>query len=83
MKEKILQPSQILEQIGVKPTEEAIKALRAGLSFLNYLLIGDSIQTSLGKYTKISEDLIHVETELSGRPIVDSLEENNIFRLPV
>ena len=79
---KLVQPEKIFRSLNIKNTEEAQDVLQVAFGFLLYLKSGEKVQTANATFTKISEDLIHVDPDINMRDVVSSLERKNIIKLP-
>lgn len=80
---RTLQPRDIARMHGVKDMDTAHKMLRAAFHALIYLKPGDMIETSYAKFRKVSDDLIHLEVQVSLQMTVDQLEQARVIRIPV
>lgn len=80
---RVLQPNDVLEQLGVKAEKTTLKAMSGSLSLLVSLREGDTMKTSFAEFTKLSDDLIHIKSDIKHKEIIDTLEHNEIIHLPV
>lgn len=80
---KTIQPQHLCKLLGVKHVKEADRVLSLAYAFLAYMNPGDELITSDIKFTKISKDLIHVESDYDLTQVVDSLEKKRVLRIPL
>ena len=81
--ETIVQPYDLLKGMNITPSENNIKILSTCFSLLNSLRIGDTFETSTVGFTRISEDLIYIKTDVTASKVMEALEENKVIRLPI
>jgi hypothetical protein len=79
----MLQPKDILKYINAKDVDEALRIISIAYSFLIYLQPGQSLETSNATFTKLADDVLHLETEVKSMEILNELEKNGVIRLPV
>lgn len=79
----VIQPKQIFDLLNIKDSEEAEKVLTETLDFLIYLRQGDVLETSYARFEKLSDDLIHIDTNIDSRKVLDDLEKKRIVKFPV
>jgi hypothetical protein len=79
----MLQPKDILKYINAKDVDEALRIISIAYSFLVYLQPGQSLETSSITFTKLADDMLHLETEIKSMEILNELEKNGVIRLPV
>lgn len=79
----VLQPQQIFSmfKIKVQSLEEAERILDVALKLLVYLNPGDKLKSGGITYTKISEDLVHVDVKVKAEEIGDLLERKKVIRV--
>ena len=78
---KTFQPAEIYAMLGVRNTEEAEKVLTMAYNLINYLSVGDSIQTSVVCFTKLSPDLVYLESKINKQDVTDTLIKKKIIRV--
>ena len=84
MKESVtknLTASDIFNILNVKDQEEAEKVFKFTLSFLSYLSVGDSIVTNDSTFTKVSVDLLQVETNINLEDVIDTFDKRKIINV--
>lgn len=64
-------------------TKESDRLVSAVLSYMNYMPQGSSIQTSSMNFTKLSDDLLHIQSSVDKEEIVDFLDGMGVIKLPV
>jgi hypothetical protein len=79
----VQQPSDIYDLLDIRNRDEADKVLAAAYSYLVYLKVGDSLQTSRLTFNKISSDIIQIEVNLDPNILIDELEAKRIIKIPV
>lgn len=82
-KERTIQPAHLCKLLGCKDHKEAEKVLSLAYAFLVYMSKGDVLKTSDIKITKLSQDLLHVESSFDLAQVVDGFEKNRILKIPV
>lgn len=80
---RVLQPADLFRWAEIKGAEEAEKVLGHAYAFLNHMSVGDVLETSSVRFTKLSEDLIHVESLVNAERMVDALAKRRLLRFPV
>lgn len=80
---KILQPKDIFKSLNIAETDEAHKILSAAYLFLIYLNNGDMLKTNDVTFTKISNDVIHVDSTLNISSVIDAFNKKLILQLPI
>ena len=83
MSEKIIQPKKLFRILKVKDFEEAEKVFASTIGFFLYLPTGHTIRTSTATFKKISNDLIHVESDLDMENLNNFLEKTGTIKFPV
>jgi hypothetical protein len=79
----MLQPKDILKYLNAKDAEEALRIMSVAYAFLIYLQPGQVLETSAVTFTKLADDVLHLETEVESLEILNELEKNGVIRLPV
>ena len=79
---KIIQPKRLFRILKVKDYEEAEKVFASTVGFLVYLPIGHTIQTSTCSFQKISEDLIHISSNINSEQVINYLEKTQVVKFP-
>lgn len=80
---KIFQPSELFEFLNCKDTETGHKILAGTLSLLMYLKPGESLETSFGTFSKLTPDLLHIQTNVHTDVLVDELVRSKVIKLPI
>lgn len=80
---QVFQPSEICSSCNAKDLQECMRIISSTLSMLLYLREGDALEYSSAKFSKLSDDLLHIETNLDIEQLADSLSHRRIIRLPV
>ena len=83
MAEKIIQPKKLFRILKVKDYEEAEKVFASTIGFFLYLPIGHTIRTSTASFKKLSNDLIHIESEIDMDNLNNFLEKTGVIKFPV
>jgi hypothetical protein len=80
---KIIQPAHLCKLLGTKHIKEAERVLSLAYAFLVYMNPGDSLETSDIRLSKISKDLIHVDSDFDLSQVVDGLEKKRVLCIPL
>lgn len=80
---KVIQIKEFLHLLNVKNLEECELVATEILNLPVYLQPGDSIETSSTKYTKLDDNLIHLETKLEERRLLDAMQTKLAIKIPV
>jgi len=80
---RTFQPIDIFKLHKIKNVEEAEKILNSTLCILIYMAIGDSLEFSAARFTKVSNDLIYMENILEPAQVIDQLEKRRLIRIPI
>lgn len=75
VRKTVIQPSEIIDLLGVTDRIEAERIISATLDFLIYLKVGDSLHTSNASFEKLSEDMVYLNVH---RKIEDKIADTNI-----
>jgi hypothetical protein len=78
--ERVIRPKELFDTLQVKDVEESEKAFKYAFDFLNYMSVGDVIETTQGSYEKISEDLIHITPQINTEDMVNTLAKKRIIK---
>lgn len=67
--------------LGIKNTDmdEAEKIFKFAFDFLNYMSVGDELQTTNVVYRKICPDSIYLDTDLDLAGTIDTLDKKRII----
>jgi hypothetical protein len=81
---KIIYPSDLMVKLGLRPDDgKSEYIISVSLALLSYLKIGDSIKTSYGKFTRMSNDLIHMDIEINAHEFANTLAKSGTIEYPV
>ena len=83
LNDRVINCSDILKQLGLPVTAENERIINISFTLLNYLKVGDVIETSYGKYKKMTRDMIFIESDFSEKEIIDTLEKSNIIKIAI
>jgi hypothetical protein len=78
---KCLRPSDIFKILNVKDQEEAERVFKFTLSFLSYLSPDDILKTPDVTYTKISKDMIHIDSKVNLDDVIDTFNKRKIIEV--
>jgi hypothetical protein len=83
LSEKIIQPKKLFRILKVKDFEEAERVFASTIGFFLYLPTGHTIRTSTASFEKLSDDLIHISSDLDTTNLNNFLEKTGTIRFPV
>lgn len=79
----MVHPADVYRLADVKHPEEADRVMKLLYGYLLYLKPGEKLSTSMATFSKISEDLIQVQTTIDFEDLVDQLEHKHVIKLPI
>ena len=68
---------------NIKNQVDAVKVLSSAFNILVYLRVGDAMETSALRFTKVADDLLQIESILELEMLVDTLQQRRIIKLPI
>lgn len=80
---KIVDFDDLMLLFNIPKSKEAEKIISNVLTFLNYLPVGVSLETSNLRFHKLSHDVMSIESDVKKEEIVDHLEGIKVIRIPV
>lgn len=81
--ERIIQLDQLADAIGVEYTDDTQKAFSAIMRIIAYMTKGDQLSCADVSFTKLSDDLLHVDTKIDSREVVDDIAGSRLMRIPL
>ena len=80
---RTFQLADIFKLHHIKNTKEAEKVLNSILNLFLYMKTGDELEFSLARFSKLSDDIIHIEPLINSEILLDSLEKKKIIHIPI
>ena len=80
---RVIQPHDLFEMHNIKNQVDAEKVLSSAFNILVYLRVGDAMETSALRFTKVADDLLQIESILELEMLVDTLQQRRIIKLPI
>jgi hypothetical protein len=78
--EKIIRPKELFDMLQIKDVEEAERVFKYAFDFLAYMAVGDVILTPQGEFEKLSDDLIHLRSDVNKDDMINTLEKRRIIK---
>ena len=78
---RVFKPNELFEMLGIKKDnlDDAEKVFKFAFDFLNYMSVGDELQTTNAVYKKTCPDNIYIETDIDLAESIDTLEKKRII----
>jgi hypothetical protein len=79
----VVQPEEFFKMMKIKNLEEASTITSVIFSLIAYLKVGEELKTSSITLTKISPDLIFVDSNVDKTKLIDELSISKTIKIPV
>ncbi len=78
---RVFKPNELFSMLGIKEEniEDAEKVFKFAFDFLNYMSVGDELQTTNVTYRKTCADNIHLDADVDLADSIDTLDKKRII----
>lgn len=78
--EKTIRPKELFDMLQIKDVEEAERVFKYAFDFLSYMSVGDVLVTPTSSFEKLSDDLIHISSDINKDDMTNTLEKRRIIK---